>query len=284
MTIVAHPQRIVRRYGSVEVENCCNGDRSSQRWARETNLVSISRWRPKRTQAEKLWSTVLGIKLDPGPSNSSERIQTGLTKMGNAVTCSLVDVVGTVTVTQSDGQILEFVQPIFAAQVKKLHPGSWLVHYTFVQDRASGKHHGKMSMLQGNEELQPGQIYFLLPIPSHFRKEVFGTNFPKQHSGLSTKSAFPAAEGPPPPPPPAPAPTAKSQHQAALADASTVFRPLRPSPVFALPSSSSSSVPPQQQHQVVQPQPARPHKRCSKRHKIQVFDWQPTLMTIEEAY
>lgn len=195
--------------------------------------------------------------------------------MGNAVTCSLVDVVGTVTVTQSDGQILQFVQPIFASQVKKLHPGNWLVHYVSVQDPASGKHHGKMSMLQGCEELETGQIYFLLPIPSHFRKQIFDPDYPKLHRSGPSKAASPPAAVVPMLPPAAPPATAKPQF--ALVD----FPKLRasrqdPTPVFSLPGPSA----PLQQHQNVQQ--SRPQK--SKRHKIHVVDWRPTLMTIEEVY
>jgi hypothetical protein len=193
--------------------------------------------------------------------------------MGNAVTCSLVDVVGTVSVTQTDGQILEFVQPIFASQVKKLHPGNWLVHYVSVQDPASGKHHGKMSMLQGNEELQTGQIYFLLPIPSHFRKQLFDPSFPTQQQSSSSSNTG-STEAVSPPPPPAP----KSQQQLGIVDGSTVRTSRQePTPVFALPGSS-----PAQQHHTVQ-QPSRTNKRC-KKHKIHVYDWRPSLMTIEEAY
>ncbi|CAM6112288.1 unnamed protein product [Calypogeia fissa] len=202
--------------------------------------------------------------------------------MGNAVTCSLVDVVGTVTVTQTDGQILEFVQPVFASQVKKLHPGNWLVHYVSVQDSASGKHHGKMSMLQGSEELVPGQIYFLLPIPSNFRKQIFEPEYPKQRSGSSKTISGPACLPPLPPVP-------KSKQQLALADISKgrIFRQ-EPSPVFSIPD-STPALPPQQpvQQQHVQqqsPQQQQQPNRSKKHNKIHVVDWRPTLMTIEEVY
>jgi hypothetical protein len=193
--------------------------------------------------------------------------------MGNAVTCSLVDVVGTVTVTQADGHMLEFVQPIFASHVRKLHPGHWLVHYVSVQDPASGKHHGKMSMLQGNEELQTGQIYFLLPIPSHFKKQVFDSNFPKQQQRSSSSSIGGVETGSPPPPP-----ALRSQQQLAVADGSTL-RTSRQDTTSAISLQSST---PAQLKSTVQ-QPSRPNKRC-KRNKMHLYDWQPSLMTIEEAF
>ncbi|BBN06001.1 hypothetical protein MPTK1_3g17620 [Marchantia polymorpha subsp. ruderalis] len=216
--------------------------------------------------------------------------------MGNAATCSLVDVVGTVTVTQTDGQMLEFVQPVFAFQVRKLHPGNWLVHYMSVHDPTLGQH-SKMSMLAGNEELQPGEIYFLLPIPSHFRKQLFGS---KRHSskgnpnGTSTSTGtgnnshhhhqssskdtqisqrlqlqlqplYDIIEGT----------TPKPQEITMSALSTTLATPLLQQQTQHYLSSSLMSIPQQ-----------RPTKRCSRQrfHVARDCDWRPTLVTIPEVF
>ncbi|KAG6541715.1 hypothetical protein Mapa_016878 [Marchantia paleacea] len=206
--------------------------------------------------------------------------------MGNAATCSLVDVVGTVTVTQTDGQMLEFVQPVFAFQVRKLHPGNWLVHYMSVHDPTLGQH-SKMSMLAGNEELQPGEIYFLLPIPSHFRKQLFGSkrhsskgnpnninNHHHHHSAASKDSQisqrlqlqlqplYDIIEGSAP----------KPQEITMSTLSTTLATPLLQQQTQHYLSSSLMSIPQQ-----------RPTKRCS-RQRFHVFDWRPTLVTIPEVF
>ncbi|KAL2633154.1 hypothetical protein R1flu_004633 [Riccia fluitans] len=203
--------------------------------------------------------------------------------MGNAVTCSLVDVVGTVTVTQTDGQVLEFMQPVFAFQVKKLHPGNWLVHYMSVHDPQLGGQHSKMSVLNGNEELHPGEIYFLLPVPSHFRKQLFGS---KRHS--------------------------KSSHHHTRDSQMSQRLQMQLQPLYdmidgaELPNSiteelSLSSLPQQQEGSEEEEKERqyqqfntsmmslmsipqhRPTKKCS-RQKFQVYDWRPTLVTIPEIF
>ncbi|KAL3694589.1 hypothetical protein R1sor_008240 [Riccia sorocarpa] len=209
--------------------------------------------------------------------------------MGNAVTCSLVDVVGTVTVTQTDGPILEFMQPVFAFQVRKLHPGNWLVHYMSVHDPQLGGQHSKMSVLNGNEELQPGEIYFLLPVPSSFRKQLFGSKrqSSKGHHHSSSRDSpisqrlqmqlqplYDMIEG-----------TEQSKSVAEELSMSS------------LPATMMSTSPPQeewrekeQEEQNQQfksaesllsiPQ-SRPTKKCS-RQRFHVYDWRPTLVTIPE--
>jgi hypothetical protein len=84
----------------------------------------------------------------------------------------MVDQVHFVRVMRSDGEILEFEEPVIAKQLMKVYPGHLVVHCSPVTNKAGLGERSKVSMLRSDETLEPGQTYCLLKVPTTQRGKI----------------------------------------------------------------------------------------------------------------
>ncbi|KAG6541722.1 hypothetical protein Mapa_016885 [Marchantia paleacea] len=92
--------------------------------------------------------------------------------MGNILAHCMLQPSGAIRVMKSDGEMIEFDNPIITKQLMKAYPGHLVVHCTTIARNQLGQR-SKVSLMRPEEILVNGQTYCLLRVPTQGGRPMF---------------------------------------------------------------------------------------------------------------